>query len=462
MSRQNLAPEVNDPAIQLFGRNIAIPDSHLSCDSAEPQSPAATSESTDTFSGSRNAEIENCNTGNFNGEEDGEKVKSRAAGCYSGSQEKAFKKPDKVLPCPRCFSMETKFCYFNNYNVNQPRHYCKSCQRYWTAGGTIRNIPVGAGRRKNKHASSQFQVVVNSGDHFHSSPTQLSSPAGSSTETREGLRADGGAPLCESVVTMLTLRDPKNPLDYSADASGERMGLSSPESEISNKAEQVPGPLLAYPWNSFWNGMAYGGDGGGHAVLVPWCSPAMATDPRFCTPRIAFPFVHPSCWGWDARAWNLPPATAPSDGGCSGNSSPSLGKHSRDGNSDGGEKPEKSLWYPKTLRVDDPEEAARSSIWTTLGIKPRRKEEPSSKVGVFEAFPSRTGGDPDSSEADRVLQANPAALSRFQRSVESEEEEARLNAVTTEEQHTANTQIHPSCVLLCSSLLEAWKNKLCA
>ncbi|CAN1150069.1 Dof zinc finger protein DOF1.5 [Linum perenne] len=60
------------------------------------------------------------------------------------------KKPEKIIPCPRCKSMETKFCYFNNYNVNQPRHFCKGCQRYWTAGGALRNVPVGAGRRKNK------------------------------------------------------------------------------------------------------------------------------------------------------------------------------------------------------------------------------------------------------------------------------------------------------------------------
>ncbi|KFK44746.1 hypothetical protein AALP_AA1G297600 [Arabis alpina] len=62
----------------------------------------------------------------------------------------AEKRPDKIIPCPRCKSMETKFCYFNNYNVNQPRHFCKGCQRYWTAGGALRNVPVGAGRRKSK------------------------------------------------------------------------------------------------------------------------------------------------------------------------------------------------------------------------------------------------------------------------------------------------------------------------
>ncbi|XP_010549401.1 PREDICTED: dof zinc finger protein DOF1.5-like [Tarenaya hassleriana] len=62
----------------------------------------------------------------------------------------AEKLPDKIIPCPRCKSMETKFCYFNNYNVNQPRHFCRGCQRYWTAGGALRNVPVGAGRRKTK------------------------------------------------------------------------------------------------------------------------------------------------------------------------------------------------------------------------------------------------------------------------------------------------------------------------
>ncbi|KAK7318804.1 hypothetical protein RJT34_03511 [Clitoria ternatea] len=65
-------------------------------------------------------------------------------------EDKKDKKPDKIIPCPRCKSLETKFCYFNNYNVNQPRHFCKGCQRSWTAGGALRDVPVGAGRRKAK------------------------------------------------------------------------------------------------------------------------------------------------------------------------------------------------------------------------------------------------------------------------------------------------------------------------
>uniref|UniRef100_A0A5B7AJJ8 Dof zinc finger protein n=1 Tax=Davidia involucrata TaxID=16924 RepID=A0A5B7AJJ8_DAVIN len=53
------------------------------------------------------------------------------------------------LACPRCGSTNTKFCYYNNYNKSQPRHFCKACKRHWTKGGTLRNVPVG-GARKNK------------------------------------------------------------------------------------------------------------------------------------------------------------------------------------------------------------------------------------------------------------------------------------------------------------------------
>ncbi|CAH8355483.1 unnamed protein product [Eruca vesicaria subsp. sativa] len=54
------------------------------------------------------------------------------------------------LKCPRCDSSNTKFCYYNNYSLSQPRYFCKACKRYWTRGGTLRNVPVGGSYRKNK------------------------------------------------------------------------------------------------------------------------------------------------------------------------------------------------------------------------------------------------------------------------------------------------------------------------
>ncbi|XP_059623777.1 dof zinc finger protein DOF5.6-like [Cornus florida] len=56
------------------------------------------------------------------------------------------------LRCPRCDSSNTKFCYYNNYNLTQPRHFCKTCRRYWTKGGALRNVPIGGGCRKNRNS----------------------------------------------------------------------------------------------------------------------------------------------------------------------------------------------------------------------------------------------------------------------------------------------------------------------
>lgn len=61
--------------------------------------------------------------------------------------------PEVPLKCPRCESTNTKFCYFNNYSLSQPRHFCKTCRRYWTRGGALRNVPVGGGCRRNKRSS---------------------------------------------------------------------------------------------------------------------------------------------------------------------------------------------------------------------------------------------------------------------------------------------------------------------
>ncbi|KAG0498702.1 hypothetical protein HPP92_003028 [Vanilla planifolia] len=62
--------------------------------------------------------------------------------------------PEAALKCPRCDSTNTKFCYFNNYSLTQPRHFCKTCRRYWTRGGALRNVPVGGGCRRNKRNKS--------------------------------------------------------------------------------------------------------------------------------------------------------------------------------------------------------------------------------------------------------------------------------------------------------------------
>ncbi|XP_051123261.1 dof zinc finger protein DOF5.6 [Andrographis paniculata] len=85
---------------------------------------------------------------------------------------------ENSLKCPRCESTHTKFCYYNNYSLSQPRYFCKTCRRYWTKGGTLRNIPVGGGCRKNKKVSKKQHQSSSSSisDHHAPSPPQQIHP----------------------------------------------------------------------------------------------------------------------------------------------------------------------------------------------------------------------------------------------------------------------------------------------
>ncbi|XP_019167607.1 PREDICTED: dof zinc finger protein DOF2.1-like [Ipomoea nil] len=96
-----------------------------------------------------------------------------------GQEKKPRPADEQALKCPRCESTNTKFCYYNNYSLSQPRYFCKSCRRYWTKGGTLRNVPVGGGCRKNKRSSSSASSRSRSQDQsLCSSPVPLPSLAG--------------------------------------------------------------------------------------------------------------------------------------------------------------------------------------------------------------------------------------------------------------------------------------------
>lgn len=78
--------------------------------------------------------------------------------------------PESGLKCPRCDSTNTKFCYFNNNSVSQPRHFCRTCRRYWTRGGTLRNVPVGGGSRRNnkrQKPTSSSATSARTGKNIH-------------------------------------------------------------------------------------------------------------------------------------------------------------------------------------------------------------------------------------------------------------------------------------------------------
>ena len=83
-----------------------------------------------------------------------EEVSARGGSMTDRARKAKIPLPEAGLKCPRCESTNTKFCYFNNYSFSQPRHFCKTCRRYWTRGGALRNVPIGGGCRRNKRSKS--------------------------------------------------------------------------------------------------------------------------------------------------------------------------------------------------------------------------------------------------------------------------------------------------------------------
>ncbi|GJN37887.1 hypothetical protein PR202_gb26885 [Eleusine coracana subsp. coracana] len=345
-------------------------------------------------------------------------------------QDKTLKKPDKILPCPRCNSMDTKFCYYNNYNVNQPRHFCKNCQRV-EISRTLHPEALASSSSTPLHAAGRNETVLKFGPEV---------------------------PFCESMVSALNIEEQNltNALSAPQGENREDKTCSSSVTSYNGPSENtvefgkneapvycngvtpVPqsylGAPFMYPWNVGWNNVP---------VMVPgrsmpesaspsedcstssasWINSPMMPPSRLPGPAFPYPIMPPALWGclsgWPATTWNIPwirtngclSPSSSSNSSCSGNGSPTLGKHSRDSNPLKEEK-EKSLWVPKTLRIDDPEEAAKSSIWATLGIKP-------GDPGTFKPFQSKVENKVQKTDAAPVLQANPAALSRSQSFQES-------------------------------------------
>lgn len=313
----------------------------------------------------------------------------------------------------------------------------------------MRNVPVGAGRRKNKNSVSHYRHITVSEALQNARPdlpNGIHHPALKPNGTVLTFGSD--TPLCESMASVLniadkTMRDcaqngfhkPKEltiPVPYrggengynhssgssvAATSSKDDVGKTGPQDPTVQNCHSFPPQAPCFPgapWPQPWNSAQWG---------------SLASPHPFCPPGFPMPFYPaPPYWGctipgtWNVP-WILPPTTSPNHAASSsGLSSPTLGKHSRDENvlkqtnpeeeeSQKANNPERCLWIPKTLRIDDPGDAARSSIWETLGIK-NDKADTIGGGGLFKAFQSKGNEKNHISETSPVLQANPAALSR--------------------------------------------------
>ncbi|KAG7565156.1 Zinc finger Dof-type [Arabidopsis suecica] len=186
------------------------------------------------------------------------------------------------LPCPRCDSSNTKFCYYNNYNFSQPRHFCKACRRYWTHGGTLRDIPVGGGTRKsakrsrtcsNSSSSSVSGVNSNSnGVPLQTTPVLFPQSSISNAVTHNVTESDGkgsALSLCGSFTSLLN----HNAAATATHGSGSVIGLGGFGIGLGSGFDDVSFGLGRAMWPFSTVGDAattnVGSNGGHHAVPIP-------------------------------------------------------------------------------------------------------------------------------------------------------------------------------------------------
>ncbi|GFP93674.1 dof zinc finger protein dof5.3, partial [Phtheirospermum japonicum] len=146
-------------------------------------------------------------------------------------------KEHQALNCPRCNSNNTKFCYYNNYSLSQPRYLCKTCKRYWTDGGNLRSVPVGGGSRRNKRpssSSSSNNISSKKVIPYNLSPPKVS-PQNPKTHDGQTLNLDFNPSACNGISEFgalpfgLALKNlnPQNPNFCSSSFSNYNLPFSS-------------------------------------------------------------------------------------------------------------------------------------------------------------------------------------------------------------------------------------------
>lgn len=100
------------------------------------------------------------------------------------AREEAQQQLKNPIRCPRCDSPDTRFRYFNNNSLTQPRHYCRTCKRQWTIGGRLRLIPIGGNNRNG----TRTKASSSGGGNSRSQPPQTPLPLGERHRHRQSLQ----------------------------------------------------------------------------------------------------------------------------------------------------------------------------------------------------------------------------------------------------------------------------------
>ncbi|KDP43031.1 hypothetical protein JCGZ_25217 [Jatropha curcas] len=159
--------------------------------------------------------------------------------------ERKWKSHVELAPnCPRCASTNTKFCYYNNYSLSQPRYFCKACRRYWTKGGSLRNVPVGGGCRKTRRAkavrASQTDRVVSLNNYSRDLTSSSVDSFTQENQTSNGSDID----LAVVFAKFLNQDSSVNPNEFSNSLTVEKEKVSDLIQESDDFLEGLPPVLL--------------------------------------------------------------------------------------------------------------------------------------------------------------------------------------------------------------------------
>uniref|UniRef100_A0ACD5TV50 Uncharacterized protein n=1 Tax=Avena sativa TaxID=4498 RepID=A0ACD5TV50_AVESA len=418
---QHRAAAGGDCQIKLFGKTIPVPDAgagdvdkdiqHSSSNTTEqkvqesvPQDSTGSPPQPEVVDAEDSSAIRN-SSADQQEEEQGD----------TANQKEKLKKPDKILPCPRCSSMDTKFCYYNNYNINQPRHFCKNCQRYWTAGGAMRNVPVGAGRRKSKSisAASHFLQRIRAampGDPL-CTPVKTNGTVlsfGSDTSTLDHPEQ------MQHIKELIPIARIENTDDPSVGSCADGWAKGEESNQMNSRERAAADKSANVVQHPCMNG----------GTMWPF---GYAPSPAYFTPGVAIPFYPAAAAYWGCMvpgAWNAP-WQPQSQSGSSPSAAPPVStmsscfqsrKHPRDGDEERDGKGNCKVWVPKTIRIDDADEVARSSIWSLIGIKGDKVGTDDSRgCKLARVFDPKDEAKPTTHRvinSSPFLKGNPAALSR--------------------------------------------------
>lgn len=265
----------------------------------------------------------------------------------------------------------------------------------------MRNVPVGAGRRKNKSSTAHYRHVTISEEAFHR--INHNDPINGYDyhhRHQPDFNKINGTVLSFCSDSSSAVVSPNGGVNngyYNIDQGGS-FSIKDGEKGVRDCKETLQNGL-------FHSKVPFGS---GVMWPIPWNS--QVPIPGILYPGYPIP-VYPN--------WNVP---WPLNDNSGSRNNSLLGKRSRNGellseqstsdkshnNKHNSSGPTSSVVVPKTLRIDDPEEAAKSSIWTTLGIKYDNVR----REALFKSLQPKKDEKKQMVTTSPLLQANPAALSR--------------------------------------------------